>query len=101
MLKRRFEASLDADIKTKVTEPYTNTAVPLPPTWAEDRRTLLTKSFTLSQLDTAKTAAKAMQGVWQDILSGGTDSGSIISLLTDINAFVDTAQALKDAKDDE
>ena len=99
ILQRRFNEANDDFARDNVTGPFADTAQPLPASWADNRKTWLETRFSVSQLSTAQTAAKQLRAVWTDVVSGGTDSGSMTSLIAELNSFVTTIQALKTASE--
>ena len=99
ILKRRFDATNNQFLQQKVVIPYADTANPLPPDWAANRTEWLKSHFINQQLDTATQAAKQLRIVWQSILEGKEDLGSLSLLLSDVNEFVTTVQALKTANE--
>lgn len=99
MLQDRFQAENDLFLNEKVIAPYVEMNKPLSASWSTDRKEWIKASFINEQLNTAKEAAKQLRSVWGDILEGKTDINSISVLVSDVNEFVVTAQALKDANE--
>lgn len=97
ILKDRFQAENDLFLNKKVIAPYTDKSKPLPSSWSENRKQWVKSQFLNQQLKTAKVAAKQLGGVWADILQGKSDINSLSVLISDVNEFVTTIQALKDA----
>lgn len=61
--------------------------------WKADRKTWLKSEFQLQALDKARDAAGHMRSVWEGILNGETDAGSVAILLDDLNQLAATAAA--------
>jgi hypothetical protein len=97
MLKDRFIAENDLFLEEKVVGPYADKGHELSGNWAMDRKQWFKSQFVVQQLDTAQIAAKQLRGVWADILQGKADIDSLRVLITDVNEFVVTAKALRDA----
>ena len=66
--------------------------------WKADRKSWLKSEFQLQALDKARDASKHMQAVWEGILNGDNDAGSIAILLDDVNQFAATAAAFDKAE---
>ena len=99
MLKDRFDVSNALFLNEKVIAPYTDKDKPLPAAWSENRKQWVKTQFVNQQLKTAKEAAKQLRGVWGDILQGKSDINSLSILISDVNEFVTTIQALETAND--
>jgi hypothetical protein len=99
ILKDRSDAENDLFLQEKVIAPYVNTEQSLGATWASDRKKWFETHFVSRQLETAQEAAKQLRGVWMDILQGKTDINSLSVLISDVNEFVTTVKALKEADD--
>lgn len=94
ILEDRFGAENDLFYAESVELPYADTSKSLPAGWKADRARYLRSNFTSLQLETAQAAAKQLQGVWVGIVQGGTDTGSIRYLISDIDEFVTVAGGL-------
>ncbi|WP_290863290.1 hypothetical protein [Flavobacterium sp.] len=97
ILSDRFNAKNDLFLNEKVIGPYVNISQPLTTNWDVDRKQWFMTQFISQQLSTAQEAAKQLRGVWADILQGKSDINSLSVLISDVNEFVVTAQALKAA----
>ena len=100
MLQDRFDAVNDLFLEENVIAPYVDTSKPVRGTnWAANRKKWLETQFISQQLVTAQEAAKQLRGVWADTLQGRTDLNSLSVLISDVNEFVTTVQALREAGD--
>jgi hypothetical protein len=99
ILEDRFQTDNDLFLIEKVISPYVNKDMPLSESWDDDRKEWLKTQFVSQQWDTAKEAAKHLRGIWSEILEGKTDLNSLSVLISDVNEFVTTVQALKVAKE--
>ncbi len=97
ILRDRFLAENDLFLNEKVIAPYVDKGQALGTEWANDRKQWFKTQFVSQQLATAKEAAKQLRGVWADILQGKTDINSLSVLISDVNEFVTTVQALEAA----
>lgn len=97
ILRDRFLAENDLFLNEKVIAPYVDKNQALGKGWANDRKQWIKNQFISQQLVTAKEAAKQLRGVWVDILQGKTDINSLSVLISDMNEFVTTVQALEAA----
>ena len=97
ILKDRFFAENDLFLNEKVIAPYVDQTQPLGANWASDRKLWFKTQFISQQLETASVAAKQLRGVWADILQGKSDINSLSILISDVNKFVTTVQALEAA----
>ena len=97
VLKDRFQAENDLFLNEKVVSPYIDKTKKLGPIWQANRKQWFKTQFLSQQLDTAQQAAKQLRGIWSDILSGKTDLNSLRVLISDVNEFVTTIQALEAA----
>ncbi len=97
ILRDRFLAENDLFLNEKVIAPYVDRNQALGAGWANDRKQWFKTQFVSQQLVTAKEAAKQLRGVWADILQGKTDINSLSVLISDVNEFVTTVQALEAA----
>jgi len=97
ILRDRFLAENDLFLNEKVIAPYVDKNQTLGTEWANNRKQWFKTQFVSQQLDTAKEAAKQLRGVWADILQGKTDINSLSVLISDVNEFVTTVQALEAA----
>lgn len=95
LLRDRFNAENDLFGNRDVIAPYVDQSKPLPDKWAESRAKWLKTQFINQQLSTAHEAAKHLRGVWTDVLQGKNDVNSLRSLISDINDFTVTVQALE------
>lgn len=98
ILRDRFSAENDLFGNRDVIAPYVDQNRPLPDKWAENRAKWLKTQFVNQQLSTAREAAKQLRGVWTDVLQGKNDINSLRSLISDVNDFVVTVQALETAR---
>lgn len=98
MLKDRFEAENDLFLNEKIIAPYVERK-PLGAEWASNRKRWIKAQFVNERLDTAQEAAKQLRGVWADILQGKPDLNALSVLISDVNEFVTTAQALEEGGD--
>lgn len=99
ILKDRFSARNDLFLNEKVIGPYVDKNQSLGTAWGKNRKQWFKTQFIGQQLNTAKNAAQQLRGIWVDILQGRTDVNSLSVLISDINEFVITVQALEDARD--
>lgn len=99
ILKDRFQAENDLFLNEKVIAPYVDKSKPLPASWSDNRKQWVKSQFVNQQLKTAKEAAKQLRGVWSDILQGKSDINSLSVLISDVNEFVTTVQALEAANE--
>ena len=100
MLKDRFSAENDLFLEEKVIAPYIDKDNPIPSVWQENRKQWIKAQFVNQQLETAEKAAKQLRGVWGDIVQGKSDINSLSVLISDINEFVVTLQALDTANEE-
>ncbi len=94
ILHDRFRNENELFENEKVIAPYVDTSQALGTEWANDRKKWIKTQIVIQQLVTAKEAAKQLRGVWVDILQGKTDINSLSVLISDVNEFVTTVQAL-------
>ncbi|MCK4815533.1 hypothetical protein KA005_07170, partial [bacterium] len=92
-------AENDLFLNEKVIAPYVDKNQELGAEWANNRKQWFKTHFVSQQLVTAKEAAKQLRGVWADILQGKTDINSLSVLISEVNEFVTTVQALEAAGD--
>ena len=97
ILQDRFNAENDLFLNQSVIAPYADQSKPLPDKWAANRKQWFKTQFVSQQLNTAREAAKHLRGVWVDILQGKSDVNSLRSMISDVNEFVTTIQALEAA----
>lgn len=93
-LQRIYVQASDAFRRDKVRDPYTaaelaaNAPDPvLGEEWVANRRTALTAQFQNDLLDKAAKASAHMQAIWADVVTGGSDPGSLRTLLTDVESL--------------
>jgi hypothetical protein len=93
-LQRNYIQASNAFRRDKVRDPYAaaelgaNAPDPvLGEEWVANRRTALTAQFQNDLLDKAANASEHMQAVWADIVTGGSDPGSLLVLLTDVETL--------------
>lgn len=101
MLEERFEVESDEFRNAKVISPYANKKVQIGDQWKKDRKTWLKSQFTFESMNKAKEASRQLRGVWEQILLGQSDLGSITSLLQDINEFIQVVNEINDANESE
>jgi hypothetical protein len=99
ILKDRFQAENELFLNEKVIAPYVDRDKSIGLQWEADRTKWFKTHFVSQRLDTAQVAAEQLRGVWADILQGNTDINSLSILISDVNEFVVTVQALKDASE--
>jgi hypothetical protein len=97
ILRDRFLAENDLFLNEKVIAPYIDKSQVLGAGWAKDRKKWFKTQFVSQRLLTAQEATKQLRGVWADILQGKTDTNSLSVLISDVNEFVITVQALEAA----
>ena len=97
MLRARFKVENDLFLNEMVIAPYVDKNQKLGSLWASNRKQWLKTQFLSDELDTAITAAKQLRGIWADILQGKPDINSLSVLISDVNEFVTTVQALEAA----
>lgn len=97
ILKNSAKERYETERKTKVLKPYKNKEITNIEEWKKARERLLRTAFFVSSLDTATKAAGEMRLVWEGILEGKSDLGSIRLLLEDINEITAVAHQLKEA----
>ncbi len=98
-LQDRFLAENDFFREKKVIAPYVDKNHPIPAEWANNRKLWIKTQFVSQQLEISKKAAKELRAVWAEILQGKTDIDSLSVLISDVNEFVTTVQALEAAGD--
>ena len=93
-LQRIYRQASDAFRRDRVRNPYTaaelaaNEPDPvLGEEWVANRRTALTAQFQNDLLDKAAAASVHMQAIWADVVTGGSDPGSLRVLLTDVETL--------------
>lgn len=93
-LQRLYNQASEAFRRDKVRAPYTaeeldpNAPDPvLGEEWVADRRTALTARFQNDLLDKAAKASEHMQAIWTDVVTGGSDPGSLRVLLMDVETL--------------
>jgi len=93
-LQRIYTQAGDAFRRDKVRDPYTATELAanapdpvLGEEWVANRRTALTAQFQNDLLDKAAKASAHMQAIWADVVTGGSDPGSLRTLLTDVESL--------------
>ena len=93
-LQERYTEASEAFRKARVLDPYAAADIAadkpdpeLGDAWINDRRTALTAKFQNNLLDKATQAADHMQAIWVDVVTGGSDPGSIRVLLVDIEGI--------------
>lgn len=101
MLTDRFEIENDEFRNAKVTNPYINKKVEIGDQWKKDRKKWLKSRFTSESLNKAKEAARQLRVVWEQILQGRSDPGSIALLIQDINEFVLIINEINEANESE
>lgn len=101
ILKDRFDVENDEFRNARVISPYINKQVQIGDRWKKDRKRWLKSQFTLESLNKAKEAAKQLCAIWEEILQGRGDVGSITALLKDINEFVAVVDEINDANESE
>lgn len=99
ILRDRFNAENDLFLEEKIIAPYVDRNQTLGDSWVSYRKQWFKTRFISLQMTTAQEAARQLRGVWADILQGRTDLNSISLLISDVNEFVTTVQALKEAGD--
>ncbi len=99
LLKGRFQEEEDEFLTEKVIGPYVDKQQEIGDQWKKDRKKWLTSQFTIESLKKAKEAAKQLRAVWEEILQGRSDLGSITLLLQDINEFVEVVDKINEAKE--
>jgi len=99
ILQDRFNAENDLFLEEEVISPYVDINQDLGANWDANRKKWFQTQFVSQQLVTAQEAAKLLRGIWADILQGKTDLNSLSVLISDVNEFVTTTQALKTASD--
>ena len=101
MLTDRTEIESDEFRNTRVTGPYINKKVEIGDQGKKDRKRWLKSQFTSESLNKAKEAARQLRTVWEQILQGRSDPGSITLLLQDINEFVLIINEINEANESE
>jgi hypothetical protein len=99
MLEDCFDVESDKFYSDKVFGPYVNKQQKIGVQWKKDRKVWLTSQFTLGSLNKAKEAAKQLRAIWEEILQGRSDLGSITMLLQDINEFVEVVNEINNANE--
>jgi hypothetical protein len=104
-LQRNYIQASNAFRRDKVRDPYTaaelaaNAPDPvLGEEWVANRRTALTAQFQNDLLDKAGNASEHMQAVWADIVTGGSDPGSLLVLLTDVETLTGVMSTFNQAE---
>jgi predicted small secreted protein len=96
ILRDRFNAENDLFLEEKIIAPYVDRDQNIGASWVTNRKQWFKTRFISLQLNTAQEAARQLRGVWADILEGRTDLNSLSVLISDVNEFVTTIQALKE-----
>lgn len=93
-LQRIYIRASTAFRRDKVRDPFTAAELPasapdplLGEEWVVNRRTALTAQFQNDLLDKAGKASVHMQAIWADVVTGGSDPGSLLVLLTDVETL--------------
>lgn len=97
ILKQSYQKRL-IDLDKRVSKAYVKREIKNERKWGRNRKQLLKSSFFDQNLENAIVASKNMRAIWEEILKGNKDIGSMQLLLEDINAFTQTTLALKEAK---
>lgn len=98
ILKDRYEADNRLFHAEHVVQPYVDIQHPLDASsWTDARKRWLKSAFANQQLETANTAATQLQSVWTEILQGKTDLGALDGLISDVNEFTSSMEAVKDS----
>jgi hypothetical protein len=83
----------------QVTSEYVNVDIQDTQAWSDLRRKVLLSQFSNAAVASARDASKELRTVWRGILQGEDDLGAISAFLTNVNDFVDQANAFKTAED--
>ena len=104
-LQRNYIQASNAFRRDKVRDPYTAAELAasapdpvLGEEWVANRRTALTAQFQNDLLDKAANASEHMQAVWADIVTGGSDPGSLLVLLTDVETLTGVMSTFNQAE---
>jgi hypothetical protein len=97
ILKHSANKRYEIDRKIKVLKPYKNKEITNIEEWKKARENLLKSTFFVTSLDKATKASQQMRVIWEGILEGKTDLGSIGLLLEDINEITAVTRQLKEA----
>jgi len=97
MLNQRFKEQLIIMEKDRIRKPYINKTITNEEDWKKTRKQFLKSVFLDQNLEPAKSSIKEMRLIWENILNGKQDIGSIQSTLSDINEFVNNINQIKDA----
>lgn len=97
ILKDRFKADHGLFVNKEVIVPYADISKVLPFDWSEKRKKWIKSKSVNEYLEAANKAAKHLSGIWFDILQGKSDANSISVLISDLNEFITTIQALENA----
>ncbi|TVL98716.1 MAG: hypothetical protein CV087_20770 [Candidatus Brocadia sp. WS118] len=95
MLNQRYREHMTIMEKDKIRKPYVNKTMTNVEEWKESRSQFLKSVFLDQNLETAQGAVKEMRLIWENILNGKQDIGSIQSALSDMNEFVNAINQLK------
>jgi hypothetical protein len=71
------------------------TGISNPDAWITNRRSVLTMKLTAEQLGAASGAVKSLRQAFEDFVSGKLTLDRVDSLVTDLNALLTIAEALK------
>jgi len=97
ILTHSFDKKIVLLEKKDVDRPYITKSISNQDKWTDARKKVLTAKFFHQGLDNAVAAARQMQIVWEGLVAGREDLGSIQLLLDDIKEFALLTQQLRRA----
>lgn len=101
ILQDRFLGENELFLNEYIIYPYINTEGDLDNNWADNRKKWIKSKFVIEQLNVVNDAIKQLQGVWKDIIVGGSDINSVGSIISDLNDFLDAISSLKSVDETE
>ena len=93
-LEERVFLEIETFLRKEVITPYSDTRKKLGSDWSDNRKKWFKIKFVNEKFDTAKKAAKQLQGLWENILRGKSDASSLSGLISDLNELVEIVQLL-------
>ncbi len=101
ILQDRFLGENELFLNESIIYPYIDTSKDLDKNWADNRKKWIKSKFVIEQLNVVNDAIKQLQGVWKDIVAGGSDIDSVGSVISDLNDFLDAISSLRSVDETE